>query len=235
MIGDDDLLEPDTLRRIFDALQDEPDYLILNFDVYDGVLEKCKQRNRLNVLEDEVFQDQDACLRRIDAMAMSFISMWVARREFFNLIPDEKYRYFANWGMSVQADRYFGISRFPKGKLIAASCLRTRENSEFNDDVYFSWFLHGSAQVFRYASETGMLSKASIRTHKDRLLRRDALPRLRYERRKGILKRAETYKLLRADYGELPIFWLLCVPTMFTPGLGKLMLLALRLFGRADP
>lgn len=234
MIGDDDLIKPGTLRLILDALQDEPDYLIMNFDIYDGVLENCKQANRLNVWEDEVFRNQYDCLKRIDAMAMSFISMWVGRREFFNTIPDEKYRYFANWGMSVQADRFVGISRFPKGKLISVPCLNTRENSDFNEELFFPWFIHGGAEVLRYAEESRVLSKKYARTLKARLLRRHALGRIRYQRLKGIFKRAETYRILRADYGELWVFWLLCVPTMFTPGLSKMIGLARLLLGRAD-
>lgn len=233
MIGDDDLFEAGALRRILDALQDGPDYLVINFDVYDAQLEKCMKKNNLNVSADEAFAHQDACLARTDPVSMSFISMWVGRREFFNAISEEKYHYFAKWGMSVQADRYFGINRFPRGKLIATSCLRTRQNTDFNDRDYFLWFLHGSAEIFRYAGESGVLSKASIRTRKGLILRRNALQRIRYERRKGIFRRGETYRLLCADYGDLWTFWLLCIPTMFTPGLGKLISVARWLVGRA--
>jgi glycosyltransferase involved in cell wall biosynthesis len=235
MIGDDDLFEPGALRRILEALQDGPDYLVINFDVYDALLEKCLRRNNLKAFADEAFANQDACMARIDAMAMSFISIWVGRREFFNIISEEKYRYFSNWGMSIQADRYFGISRFPKGKLIATSCLRARQTTELNHQEFFLWFLHGSVEVFRYAEESGVLSKANIRSIKSLLLRRVALKRIRWERRNGIFKRGETYGLLRADYGELLTFWLLGVPTMFTPGLGKLISVARWLLGRAEP
>ena len=234
ILGDDDLLEPGTLARIVEALQDRPDYLIINFDIYDNSFQVCLQTNRLNVTEDDVFLDHNACLRRIDPMAMSFISMWVGRREFFNAIPDEKYRYLANFGMSVQGDRYFGIVQFPKGKLIAAPCLRTRKDTEFNNDVYFSWFLHGGAEVFRLLVEEGVLPKATVRAQKGQLLRKHGLSRIRYERRKGIFRRAETYKLLRDDYGDLPDFWLLCVPAMFIPGLGKVIELTHWLLGRSD-
>jgi len=30
-------------------------------------------------------------------MTAGFISMWVAKREFFNVIPEEKFHYFAKW------------------------------------------------------------------------------------------------------------------------------------------
>jgi glycosyltransferase involved in cell wall biosynthesis len=234
MIGDDDLLKPDALRKVMSALQDEPGYLIVNSDVYDARLKECMRANSLNADKDEEFATREACLARIDALAMSFLSMWVGRREFFNAISAEKHLYFSQWGMSIQADRYFGIERFPKGKLLAAICLSTRQNTEFKDEDYFGWFLHGSAEVFRYAGEMGILSKTEIQKRKDTLLKRDGLRRVRYERRKGIFKRSKTYAMLRADYGDLTSFWVLGVPTMFAPGLGTALTVVRRLFGRKD-
>ncbi len=234
LVGDDDLMNPGALKKVLDALAAKPDYLIVNYDAYDRTLERCMRANKLNALNDEVFGSMDECLARIDAMAMSFISMWVGRREFFNVISESQYRHFARWGMSIQADRYFGNSRWPEGRLIAKPYLRARLNTDFDDAEYFSWFLHGSAEVFRHAQEAGVLSEASGRKRKSLLLRRDALQRIRYERRKGSFRRGETYRLLRADYGDLAVFWLLCVPTMFTPGLGTMVKLARWVLGRAE-
>lgn len=233
MIGDDDLLKPGALKRIRDGLRDEPDYLVLNFDLYNSTLDKCVRENQLNVFKDQVFECSDDCLSSIDAMAVSFISMWVARRDFFNVISEDKFRYFANWGMSIQSDRYFGINKFPNGKLISKSCLNTRQNTELSDDVYFSWFFRGSAEVLRYATESGVLSKPITHALKRRLLLRNALQRIRYERRKGILKSRETFELLRKYYGDLFEFWLLCVPMMFAPGVGITINVARRLLGKA--
>lgn len=234
MIGDDDLLKPGALRKVMEALQEGPGYLIVNYDVYDAHLKECVHANSLNAAIDERLAKREECLARIDAMAMSFLSMWVGRREFFNAISAERYRYFSQWGMSIQADRYFGIERFPSGRLLAASCLCTRQNTEFKDEDYFGWFLHGSAEVFRYAGEMGILSKAEIRKRKETLLRQDGLRRIRYERRKGIFKRSKTYAMLRADYGDLASFWVIGVPTMFAPGLGMALTVARRLLGRKD-
>jgi glycosyltransferase involved in cell wall biosynthesis len=226
MIGDDDLVTAGALKRVVEALSDAPDYLVLNYDAYDLALQRCMRANSLRVNRDEDFRNPEECLSRIDAMAMSFISMWVGRREFFNLLSEERYRHFARWGMSIQADRYLGISRFPRGRLLAAACLRARLNTEFKQGEYFSWFLHGSAEVFRYAQGTGTLTAAIAHERRSRLLCRDALQRIRYERRTGQFRRMETYRLLRADYGDLAVFWLWCVPTMFAPGLGTMLKLA---------
>jgi len=234
MIGDDDLLKQGALSRIVGELRREPDYLIVNYDVYDAALERCVKANKLRVTDNQDSVDPMKCLQYMDGSAMSFLSGWAARREFFNAISEERYRYFAQWGMSIQADRYFGIWRFPKGKLLATPCLKTRQNTDFNDDNFFSWFLHGSAEVFRYAQGEGVLPKEGIRRRKAILLRGYALQRIRYERRKGTFKRQATYSMLRADYGELWSFWLLCVPTMFVPGLGTALTVARRLLGRKD-
>jgi glycosyltransferase involved in cell wall biosynthesis len=234
MIGDDDLLISGALSRIRSALRDEPDYVVINFDLYNSTLDKCARKNQLNAFQDQVFDGPEDCLSRVDAMTAGFISMWVAKREFFNVIPEEKFHYFAKWGMSIQSDRYFGISRFPKGRLVAESCLRTRQNTDLRDDVFFSWFMTGSAEVFSYTASVGVLSNSVILTLKRRLLLKNALQRVRYERRTGMFKSAETYRLLRADYGNFLEFWLLCVPTMFTPGLGFMINILRRLLGRAD-
>jgi hypothetical protein len=217
-----------------EALKEEPDYLIVNHDVYDAGLERCLKRDNLGTVSDEDFSTLDACLNRIDAMAMSYISMWVGRREFFNRITEEKYRYFAQWGMSIQADRYFGVNRFPTGKLISTPSLRARQNTDFNEEAYFCCFLHGSAEVFRYTEEAGVLSSDACRARRSLLLRRHALKRIRFERRTGIFARRKTYEMLRSDYGDLGVFWLLCVPMMYMPGVGSLLKLARRLLGRSE-
>lgn len=235
MIGDDDLLNPGALRRVVAELRDDLDYVIMNCDVYDANFEGCTQTRVLGSGGDELFTTQEACLDRIDAMSMNFLSMWVGRHEFFNVIAEEQYLRFAQWGMSIQADRYCGVGRSSRGKLISGSYLRTRQTTEFDERNYFLWFLHGSAEVLRYAAEIGALSNAGARQRRKLLLRRAGLQRIRYQRRKGIFDRRETYRLLRADYGDLPGFWFVCVPIMFMPGVGTLLNIARRMLGRADP
>jgi len=55
MIGDDDLLISGALSRIRSALRDEPDYVVINFDLYNSTLDKCARKNQLNAFQDQVF------------------------------------------------------------------------------------------------------------------------------------------------------------------------------------
>jgi hypothetical protein len=158
-------------------------------------------------------------------MATGFIGSIAAKRAFFRSISEEDYRHFAQWGMSIQAERYVAIARFPNGLLIAAPGLCARQGTEFNEDYfddYFSWFLHGSAMALDYGLKRGGLSLNNVRKRKKWLLRNVAIRRILFERSRGRFRIRPTLKLLYADYGDIAEFWMLCLPAMLTPGLGIL-------------
>ena len=222
MIGDDDVLVPGALSAILDALADNPDYLVLNFDTYDPNFQTCLVPNNLGVSEDLAFNCAEECLSHVGAMFMGFISLWVAKREFFNLISADTYKHFSQWGMSIQCDRYFGIARYPHGRLLAKPLLRNRQDGAFSHD-YFEWFLHGGAQTLRYAVQHGILTHQIAKKLRCALLLKSGLTRIRYERRLGIFDSHRVFGLLRRNYGDLSEFWLLGVPTIFVPCMGWML------------
>lgn len=234
MMGDDDVLEPGSIARILEELKHEPDYVVVNFSVYDHALETCLHPNGLHVGAPREFRTQAECLAAIDPMNMTFISLWVARREFFNVISEETFRRFQRWSISIQLDRYFGTAKFTNGRLIPEPLFRARRAVDPGYDA-FSAFFEGSAEVFRYASEHGALSPGVIEPRKTWLLRNIAVKRILFERWEGTFDRARTYRILRDDYAAHWEFWLLCLPAMLIPGLGAAAGLVQRLRGRPLP
>lgn len=233
IIGDDDILEPGALERIIAALERDPDYLVLNFDVYNADFEVLRRPNVLRVFADRDLIGQDACFSAIDAMAGCFISLWVGRREFFNQASADEYAKFYQCGMSALVDRFLGTARYTKGRILAQQCLRARESDSFVRN-YYDVFIKGGAEACCFAIEKNSLSRRCARRLMGRLLRQDTFRRILYERRHGIFDRKATYEALHAHYAGFAVFWLMVVPLMYAPGLGLLASFLYRLLGRSE-
>lgn len=222
MVGDDDVLIPGALARILSVLNNRPDYVILNTKTYTPDFNACLSSNVLAINEDKIINSPNECLNIVSAMLMGFISLWVARKEFFNVISDEEYFHFSKWGMSIQADRYIGISKYPNGYVISEPCLKTRQDGSFSHN-YYEWFLVGGLETMKYAVNTGAMDILLLKPRKSILLRKHGLGRIRYERRAGCFSFIQAYSTLRKCYGNLWSFWLLAIPTMLLPGVVTLV------------
>jgi glycosyltransferase involved in cell wall biosynthesis len=223
MIGDDDFLEPGAIAKICDELRFNPDYLVLNFSVYDSSMTVKKWDRCIPGQGDVVLLSPDTVYDRVPHMVMGFLSAWVGRREFFNCIPADVYDHYVQWGASLMVDRYVGVRKFSDGRLIYTPLLKAkRGDQEFYlaSFDYGEWFLNGGAEVLNYAVANTGLPVAVARRRKRELLRSYSMKRIPWERSEGTFNRRKCLHGLYENYSEFLEYWLLCVPVSLIPGIG---------------
>lgn len=228
ILGDDDVLLPGAVRRVTGLLSRGYEYVVLDFATYDHELAVCLSPSYFRISADLPLKNAAQAMRHV-RFGASFISANVLRTDAAgNLTPDE-HAFFSRWGMSFMVDVFAGIRPLRKGILCADPMLMCRrtESAELPGDFdYFEFFFEGlSLALEKLKGQYGYRSK-DVRHVKRHLLCRVGWKRIAFERMHGNLNRTKAGEVLFRHYRTHLVFWLVCVPLIYLPGVGKAVRLA---------
>lgn len=221
MIGDDDKIEPDAIKKIFKHIDDGQNLIYCNYSIWSKDFSMLVNKNGLGCTKTIYFTDHNKVLEKI-AFNMAYISCVVGKKDHFVSMPD------------TERETYFGFTTphiFPlfsaqinncHAVLLADTVVMNRSGNNkeetFESIHGSSWheiYVKGSSTIFSALQKKGYLSasvrKANIKVIVDYLIPQTIELKVNKYNQKG------SVKFLWKYYKSYPLFYFVIVPILLCP------------------
>jgi abequosyltransferase len=210
--GDDDRMLPTAVLHVWPLLHQGHGLVLLNYSIWDEEWLQCIRPNGRRLNHDEIESDHQAFLARHGARA-GYLSATVIRRQVAVDADPSVYRELAPYLSSFLYLAYAGL---PSSRRSAAF---TPEVALHNHSaISFDWIraFEGWDRALIKLAETGYSHRA-IRKARRRLLAEDLMGHIVGRATMGTLSRRAVAGVGVRRMWDLPLLWLLVLPTLLLP------------------
>jgi glycosyltransferase involved in cell wall biosynthesis len=173
ILGDDDREDPRLIATLMEKFRSDCDMVIMNHSVHSKDFQ-CTYKTAIHsVSARELYEGKDMILSEFGPM-LSFISCVVIKKELLLSISEEKFRYYATYGLSFLYSVYACLPSNATALFIQKPLLHCRGGNSAIPD-YERVFVQGMALTFDELAGMGYSKKAS-KSSKEKVIRMYLLP-----------------------------------------------------------
>jgi glycosyltransferase involved in cell wall biosynthesis len=216
LIGDDDCVSSNGIKRVVEALASSPDLCICNFSMMSKDFETVLLQAFYKQGKSTVLKNPDAVMRGFGP-TLSLISILVIKSEIFRSVEQEKYLNFAPFGLSFLFLVYSTIKKVPafRGVFIEEMVIRYRSGNTAIPN-WINTFVTGFNIVASEIKARGYM-RQSIAAYKNMVIQR-------YIFREFLSRKAQAedvsaiIKEVARNYADTASYWLMFFPLVLFPG-----------------
>lgn len=222
VVGDDDVIEPDSIAKILDQLRRGADAVVLNYSVWSSDLKTCVNPRFFFQPADRVFESADDVLERFSG-ALGFTAAVVVNRARIVHEGRERFLRRADVGLSFLDSAYRNMASARVAYLASPQIRARGDNSRDLSGEPVGWspenwnrvFVSGFQLVLSGLAEYGYGGR-SIRRARNLVIRQYVPARLRLLRRAGAPYGATVSCVLKCAY-DRPAVWTRVMPMLLIP------------------
>jgi glycosyltransferase involved in cell wall biosynthesis len=214
VIGDDDKIRPDGIKKILEYLEGGHNLLLLNYSVYNDSFDKLRMARKFGYKRDLQFRSSDELLAQF-GLHLGYISSVVIKRETFLRLPFAEYTELAQYGFPFAYAVYAGLKTDGCNALFVNEALLLNMGDNSGDYDWYKYFVEGSHKIFGLLMQRGYSSSSAQKA--DTLVLRDyVIYRVVNERIAGLFSQ-EYASLLDKCYNNNMFFWFVVKPLIWCP------------------
>jgi len=148
LFSDDDLMNIKSINLVIEALNNNYNIIVANYDLYDNNLSKIMKNNYFNLKQNEVITDRNKLLSEYN-LKLGFISCVIFERKAFLNMPIEVFDKYRPYGFPFVYGLYSSIKDNLNALIIAESLLIQRGADQPSDiNWWYKCFVEGSSEIF---------------------------------------------------------------------------------------
>jgi glycosyltransferase involved in cell wall biosynthesis len=213
LFGDDDVFKPDSLSLVAAALDDDPDALVLDFEVRDRDCNRTLLPSYFGLSGTKWFTDRNTLLAQVNGK-LGLLSCMVAKRSVWNTVTPAEHERFVPTGLNHVYAFYAMLPLQPRVGLVHGPVFAQRADNSGGFD-WRAYFIVGFATVYESLGRL-QYSQRSINAAKSANCLAVIARYVTTHRLAGEQMGAAWPRLLRY-YRWIPAFWLVVVPLMLVP------------------
>ncbi len=220
LMGDDDILEPNGLKKILDSLDDSLTGITVNRAAYDALLQKRWMEPSFGRDQNRLFQDAPSCFSSLFVL-FGFLSAQVVRRSLWLAVVEEEdvSLYFNAYVLIYIIGRM--IQKDPRWLYIHTPCVGWRSD---NDSFAKQLGSHGrfALDIVGYKAITKGLFLDQKRLHRKVMNKVSSLHFLGHIRKIKLSSKRDvpirkTFSFCCRHLLKIPSFWVQLLPILLTP------------------
>lgn len=165
LFSDDDIMNINSITTVIEALDNNYNIIVANYDLYDNNLSKIMKKNYFNLEQNEVITDRNKLLSEYN-LKLGFISCVIFEKKSFLSMPIEVFDKYRPYGFPFVYGLYSSLDDNLNALIISEPLLIQRGADQPSDiNWWYKCFVEGSCKIFDELGTAGYKSNA-IRTAK---------------------------------------------------------------------
>ncbi len=148
LFSDDDLMNINSISLVIEALNNNYNFIVANYDLYDNNLLKIRKKNYFNLKQNVVITDKNILLSEYN-LKLGFISCIIFERKAFLNMPIEVFNKYRPYGFPFIYALYSGLKENLNALIISDTLLIQRGADQPSDiNWWYKCFVEGSSKIF---------------------------------------------------------------------------------------
>jgi abequosyltransferase len=224
ILGDDDKITGEAVSSVLSRIESGYNLIICNVSLWSKDFSVMKKQRFLPIKRDEVFDDPNELMKRF-GLHLGFISCIIVKKSLFLNLPPAEYEPFIEYGFTQLYSLYAGMVPNCHATCIFAPLVCNRMG---NSDIdWCKIFIVGSSLIFEALLTKGF-TQSAVRSAKYHVLRYYVIGGIIVRKARAGAELKGVGRSLFSYYKKSWLFWLVCMPVLYTPVPAFLIRIALR-------
>jgi hypothetical protein len=167
LFSDDDVLNLNSIKLVYDAILSGHNLIVSNYDIYDNSLTIIKKNNYFNINNNIIYNNKNQLLIDYN-LKLGFISCVIFERNNFLKLPIDIFDSYRPYGFPFVYGLYSNLNENLNAIIFSESLLVQRGADNPADiDWWYKCFVEGSSKIFNELINFGYSNEAIIKAKKN--------------------------------------------------------------------